>query len=185
MQYFKFICIGLALIVTIVFRQSSTDTAPVKTVTEEEQAVLSDETTEEIQVMEPVAETEKGLILEVLDGQTVKVLFSDKREEVIALANIRTPSFSQNEPYSTEAKAALQKVLYRDSVAEFEFSSPHRNEEGNRVAFVWRKDVFVNAYLLEQGLAEGVFDNETAYEVLLQEAEQIARDKQYYIWSQQ
>ena len=184
MQYFKFICIGLALIFTLVFRQSSTETAPLAEETSEDVAVLSEENTEEEVAVKPVNEVEKGLILDVIDGQTLKVLFSDKREDFITLANIRTPSLSQNEPFSIEAKAALQKVLYRDTVAEFEFSSPHRNEEGNRLAFVWRKDVFINAYLLEEGFAQLVLDEATAYETVLQEAEQIAKSNRQYIWSQ-
>ena len=134
-------------------------------------------------VSEPINEIEKGVILEVIDGQTVRVLFSGKREETIILADIQVPSLENKEPFSEEAKLTLQQILYRDAVADFEFGSPQRNEMGILIAYVWHDDVFINVHLVEQGLGKVVPNDKSAYQARLYEAQGIAKNDRKNIWS--
>ena len=99
----------------------------------------------------PIEKTGAAL---VIDGDT----FVDADGRKIRLLAIDTPE--RGEPYYEEAKDELERII-GDRRLRFEFGPESNDRYGRLLAFVFADDsIFVNARLLEEGLARAYFFEE-------------------------
>jgi micrococcal nuclease len=121
-------------------------------------------------------------LLEVIDGDTIRVSWSAGEDEV-RLIGIDTPE--SGEKFSAEATAALRE-LFRGTSVWLEMDEESRDQYGRLLAYVWYGDDqlrLANWELVRQGLATvyTVPPNERYMEKLLA-AEDEARADQIGVW---
>jgi micrococcal nuclease len=96
-------------------------------------------------------------VVEVVDGDTLRVRLEDGAVEVVRLRGIDAPeSRSPIRPvgcYGPEAAARLSRLAAPGASVELGVDAPDRDRFGRLVAYVWREDAML--MLNEQLLAEG------------------------------
>jgi len=117
----------------------------------------------------------------VIDGDT----FVDSDGRKVRLLAIDTPE--EGEPYCDSARDELRRLL-GDYPLRFEFGPESRDRYGRLLAFVFADDsIFVNARLLEEGLARTYFFEEnivtSPYASLLCQSQKAALKAGRRIWS--
>jgi micrococcal nuclease len=127
------------------------------------------------------APIEKTGLMKVIDGDT----FVDADGRKIRLLAIDTPE--KGEPYYGEAKDELKRII-GDRRLRFEFGAEANDRYGRLLAFVFADDsIFVNARLLEEGLARAYFFEEnmltSPYSERLCQSQKVALRAARGIWS--
>ena len=128
------------------------------------------------------APIEKTGSTRVIDGDT----FVDAEGRKIRLLAIDTPE--KGEPYYGEAKDELKRIIGGRRL-RFEFGPEANDRYGRLLAFVFADDsIFVNARLLEEGLARAYFFEEnmltSPYADRLCQSQKVALHAVRGIWSQ-
>lgn len=132
---------------------------------------------------------EKGILLEVIDGDTIKVEFSNKRIETVRMLLIDTPeSVKPNtpvQPFGKEAANFLRTLLIKGNVVEIEKGNPDRDNYNRLLAYVWLDGVNINKLLLEKGYARiaYVYPPNIKYLDDFRVAEKKAKGQRIGIWS--
>ena len=102
----------------------------------------------------------RGVIVTVLDGDTVVVDLGDQQEEV-RLIGIDTPETHHPtrpvECYGAEATARTEELLPEGSEVRVERDEEPRDQYGRLLAYVHRTDgLFVNLTLVQEGFADAM-----------------------------
>ena len=126
-------------------------------------------------------------VIEIVDGDTIKVRI-DGKEENVRLLLVDTPETKDpNEPvqpFGPEATEFAEKTLSGKEVY-LEFEGPERDKYDRLLAYLWIGDKIFNQMLLEEGLARVAYVYDppyTHYDAFLA-AEKEARDAKKGIWS--
>ena len=123
------------------------------------------------------AEAERGTVQQVFDGDTI--LLHDGRR--VRYLGINAPEYQ--EPFSLKAKRFNEKLVLGKEI-RLEFDEEQSDGHGRLLAYVYAGDQFVNARLVEGGLAHAFFiaPNRKHRELLLRlQAE--AKRKRLGMWS--
>ncbi len=116
-------------------------------------------------------------VASVIDGDT----FVTDSGEKVRLIGIDTPEV--DEPYYTEAKDYLSTRIEGKQVL-LEGDSSNRDTYGRLLRYIWLDGELVNRELVEKGLAlSRLYDPDTKYQHIFNEAQQRARNEQVGIWS--
>lgn len=125
------------------------------------------------------AETLRGVVVGVADGDTITLLTPDKRSIRIRLAEIDAPEL-HGQPFGGPAKAALSSLVYRRQVTANVITFDRYSRV---VALVEVAGVNVNAAMVRQGLAWAYVRYQTDGAYSLLEAQ--ARERRVGLWSAQ
>jgi micrococcal nuclease len=129
-----------------------------------------------------------AVVLEVIDGDTLKVEVNGKKETVRLLL-IDTPESVHPtkpvQPFGVEASHYVKKLLPKGTEVELELDVRERDKYGRLLAYVWVNGKMVNELLLEQGYARVayVFEPNTKYVDEFRAIQDEARKKELRIWS--
>lgn len=130
-----------------------------------------------------------GVVVHVVDGDTVDIAFGDT-EERVRLVGVDTPeSVARDRPvqcFGAEASSFLQTLLPAGTEVRVERDVEARDRYGRLLGYVYRRgdDLLVNLALVEHGYADAVSfgDNEALLGTLVA-AEVDARDAGRGLWS--
>ena len=128
------------------------------------------------------AESTRGRVVRVTDGDTLTVVTDAKRTIKVRLAGIDAPE--KHQPFGKAAKAALSDLAYGRDV---ELEGAKVDREGHLVAKIQREGLDVSLELVRMGLAwwspmranEQSFEDREAYAA----AEESAREAGRRLWS--
>lgn len=137
----------------------------------------------------PLDDAGRGVVAEVIDGDTVDVDVGATRERV-RLIGVDTPeTVARDRPvqcYGAEASTRTAELLPRGTPVRLERDAVGRDRYGRLLAYVWRADdgLLVNLVLVEEGFADAVSygDNEALHELFMA-AEAGARARGAGLWS--
>lgn len=125
-------------------------------------------------------DVKEATVIEVMDGDTIKVTI-DGKEEIVRLLLIDTPMTA--EPWGKEANDATKTNVLGKQVG-LEQDTQNRNEEGQLLAYVWQDNQLINASLLDNGYARvAAFPSNTKYTELFQSIQDQSHAKNIGIWS--
>ncbi len=133
----------------------------------------------------PVENVTLYKVTEVIDGDTVKVMF-DGKEEKIRLIGVDTPETKHPtkgvQPYGPEASAFTKEHLEGKDIM-LEFDVQERDRYGRLLAYVWFEDELFNANLVREGYAQvSTFPPNVKYEDTFIEAQKEAREAGKGLW---
>ena len=127
-------------------------------------------------------------VIEVVDGDTVKVNI-DGKEETVRLLLVDTPETKDpNEPvqpFGPEASQFAKETLPARKEVKLEYDGPERDKYDRLLAYLWVGDKIFNQMLLEKGLARVayVYDPPYTHYDAFVAAEKKAKDAKLGIWS--
>lgn len=101
------------------------------------------------QIKEKKPNTEKGKVIEVIDGDTIVVLLNGSKERV-RLIGIDTPEVGR--PYFEEATQKTAELILGKTV-RLEKDISERDKYGRLLRYVYLGNIFINAELVRQGYA--------------------------------
>jgi micrococcal nuclease len=131
---------------------------------------------------------EKAIVVDVVDGDTIKVNL-DGKEETVRLLLIDTPeSVKPNtpvQPFGKEASDFMKKTLIKSNVVQIEKGNPERDKYGRLLAYVWFDGENINKKLISKGYARVayVYPPNTKYLEEFRQEEKKAKEKKIGIWS--
>jgi micrococcal nuclease len=104
----------------------------------------------------PESIKEKGTVVAVYDGDTIKVRFDKGLERKVRLIGIDAPEVDDNQD-EKKLQALLAKrfafyYLYRKTV-ELTYESEREDRYGRLLAYVWTEDGLFNEFILREGFA--------------------------------
>jgi micrococcal nuclease len=129
-----------------------------------------------------------AIVLEVIDGDTIKVEVN-KKKETVRLLLIDTPESVHPtkpvQPFGLEASDYVKKLLPKGKEIELELDVRERDKYGRLLAYVWVDGKMLNEWLLAQGYARVayVFEPNTKYVDRFRTVQDEARKKKLRIWS--
>jgi len=146
---------------------------------------LSTQTSAPVQVSSASAECipanppQTGQVVEVLDGNTIRVLI-DKLVYVVRYTGVEAP---ENPVYAEVAKIANSGLVYGREIVMFSDVSD-KDSRGRLLRYVMQGDTFINQTLIQQGLGTA-FDlpPDSACAAVFSQAEQTASDAKLGIWT--
>ncbi|TQR15819.1 thermonuclease family protein [Psychrobacillus lasiicapitis] len=132
-------------------------------------------------------ETSPVEVIDVIDGDTIKVKYNGKVETIRYLL-IDTPELHHQtlgkQPYGEEAKSRNKQLLESGDVT-IEFDAGDRLDDYNRMlAYIYVDGVNVQETLLEEGLARVayVFPPNTKYIDVFEQAEERGKNEKLGVW---
>ena len=132
-------------------------------------------------------ETSPVEIIDVIDGDTIKVKYNGKVETIRYLL-IDTPELHHQtlgkQPYGEEAKSRNKQLLESGDVT-IEFDAGDRLDDYNRMlAYIYVDGISVQQTLLEEGLARVayVFPPNTTYIDVFEQAEERGKNEKLGVW---
>jgi micrococcal nuclease len=127
-----------------------------------------------------------GQVIEVLDGNTIRVNLGDRAETVRYIGiNAKATTLPTNPPTPIEAAEANRQLVARQQV-RLELDTQERDREGRLLAYVYVADKMVNAELLRRGSAEIMtIQPNVRHRDLFVTVEQEARDDKRGLWADQ
>ena len=140
-------------------------------------------------VTDEANESELYSIVNVVDGDTVKINI-DGNKETLRLIGMDTPeTVDPRKPvqcFGTEASNKAKELLSGQKIRiEQDPTQSERDIYGRLLAYIYREDgLFFNKYMIEQGYAhEYTYNIPYKYQVEFKVAEKSARDNQLGLWS--
>ena len=94
------------------------------------------------------AATHTGKVIAITDGDTIKILTSDKRQIKVRLANIDTPE--KRQPYGKKAKQILSYKIYGKQVKVEKITTDRYKR---MIGKVYLGDRYINAEMVADGYA--------------------------------
>jgi micrococcal nuclease len=127
-----------------------------------------------------------GQVIEVLDGNTIRVNLGDRAETVRYIGiNAKATTLPTPPPTPLEAAEANRQLVARQQV-RLELDTQERDREGRLLAYVYVADKMVNAELLRRGSAEIMtIQPNVRHRDLFVTVEQEARDDKRGLWADQ
>lgn len=121
----------------------------------------------------------QGRVVKIIDGDSLSLLASDKRQHTVRLYGIDTPEWDQ--PHGGKAKIALAELV---SNREVGIVMVETDTFGRVVGTVYLEDQDINLTMVQQGHAWW-FTRYAPYERHLAEAEETARERRAGLWAQE
>jgi micrococcal nuclease len=121
---------------------------------------------------------ERGYVTQVLDGDTIKL----KSGETVRYNGIDSPEL--NHLWAKEAKTKNSSLVLNKNIV-IEYDTERVDSYGRLLAYVWVDGQFVNAILIEEGLAKYARISkakELKYNLLFQNKERWAKERHNGIW---
>lgn len=116
-----------------------------------------------------------GLVVKVIDGDTIRVLLDGKEEKVRYLGIDAPESTTTQELFGKEA-TKFNAQLVRNQIVELYRDVSETDRYGRLLRYVVTSSVFVNLKLIEEGYATAVtYPPDVACAVIFQQAERTAR----------
>lgn len=141
------------------------------------------------QTVQEKEQREQVDLLQVIDGDTIKIVYKGK-EQKARLLLIDTPeSFTtktgKSQPYGKEASDYLETHLQGKKISiEFENTQDEVDQYGRLLVYVFADNQLIQEQLLVEGYARIGYENkEEVYYERLQQAEEKAKDAKINIWS--
>jgi micrococcal nuclease len=127
----------------------------------------------------------EGLVVRVVDGDTIHVQLSDRLEKVRYIG-VNTPELRHPqrgvEPGSYEAHAVNRRLVEGKRV-RLELDVQPRDRHGRLLAYVWTGDTMVNAELLRLGYAQVMtVPPNVRHQALFLKLQRAARDSHRGLW---
>jgi micrococcal nuclease len=127
----------------------------------------------------------EGLVVRVVDGDTIHVQLSDRLEKVRYIG-VNTPELRHpqrgGEPGSHEAHAVNRRLVEGKRV-RLELDVQPRDRHGRLLAYVWTGDTMVNAELLRLGYAQVMtVPPNVRHQSLFLKLQRAARDSHRGLW---
>lgn len=127
----------------------------------------------------PANPPQTGQVVEVLDGNTIRVLI-DKLVYVVRYIGVDAPA---NPVYAEAAKIANSGLVYGREIVMFSDISD-KDSRGRFLRYVMQGDTFVNQALIQQGLGTALdLPPDSACAAVFAQAEQTASDAKLGIWT--
>lgn len=134
---------------------------------------------------------EEVRLVEVVDGDTIVVLWRGQKEKVRLLL-IDTPEMNYApfgatpDPFARDAKHYIYDELILANKIELELDQPLRDHHGRILAHIWiNTHRLLNEELLRQGYARYAYDfAKHKHKARYRQAEQLAKKEKLRIWSQ-
>ncbi|MFN3384587.1 MAG: thermonuclease family protein [Archaeoglobaceae archaeon] len=120
---------------------------------------------------------ERALVVEVIDGDTVKL----ENGELVRLLGINAPEKGQR--FYEEAKNRLEDLVKGKEVL-MEKDVRDRDKYGRLLRYVYVNGTFVNVLMVKEGLAYAYIVEKLQYEDELRKAEEEAKSLKLGIWSE-
>ncbi|MFZ4453798.1 thermonuclease family protein [Salibacterium aidingense] len=130
-------------------------------------------------------------ILEVVDGDTIKVDMEKGGRETIRLLLVDTPETVHPDkpvqPYGAEASAFAKEYLPENKNVTIEIDTSIRDDYDRFLAYIWVDGEMFNEKVIEEGLARVAYiiEPNTRYVDRLQQTEEKAREENRGIWSEE
>ncbi|WP_409290346.1 thermonuclease family protein [Peribacillus sp. SCS-37] len=129
----------------------------------------------------------KGMVVNVVDGDTIDVKLTNGKNERVRLILVDTPETKhpklEVQPFGKEASQYTAASLMAREVL-LELDAEERDQYGRLLAYVWQGDVLFNEILIREGLARtAVYPPNTKYVDQFRKAESDARKASKGIWS--
>lgn len=122
-----------------------------------------------------------ALVVEVIDGDTIRVQFADGRVEKVRYIGINAPEL--NRPGGKEAKLVNERLVGGKTVTLVKDVSD-RDRYGRLLRYVYVDSVFVNAELVRLGYAQAAtYPPDVKYSDYFVQLEREAREKGAGLWS--
>lgn len=206
LEKLRYILLGLILLLTFIFRESTPnatsnepvvdDETPVEVgTTNTEQSLENSEAIDSNNDPVPTSNIfdeqvvkEKAVVLQVIDGDTVKVQFSGNRIETIRMLLIDTPESVKEgtpaQPYTRQASQRAKELMIKDTVVEVEVGEEQYDSYGRLLAHIWVDEQNINLQLVAEGFARVAYvaSPNTQYVEAFYEAQELAKSKQLNIW---
>ncbi|MCX8061869.1 MAG: thermonuclease family protein [Anaerolineales bacterium] len=116
-----------------------------------------------------------GLVIKVVDGDTIRVLLDGKEEKVRYIGIDAPESTTSQEPFGREA-TKFNAQLVRDQIVELYRDVSETDRYGRLLRYVVANSVFVNLKVVEEGYATAVtYPPDVACAAIFQQAERTAR----------
>lgn len=138
----------------------------------------------------PVTETPPGVaatLLQVIDGDTIRVRMADGREEKVRYIGIDAPEVAHADApgeYLGDEATAHNALLLASGPLRVETDVDERDDFGRLLAYVWAGEVFVNERMVRDGYARAHnYPPNLALQDRLWEAQDEAREAGIGIWS--
>lgn len=118
---------------------------------------------------------EPAFVTRIIDGDTVEINTTEK----IRLLGINTPE--KGKPFSGEAKNFLIKEIENKSV-ELLRDKEDTDRYGRKLRYIFYNNQFINAEIIQEGLATTFMLDELKYKDKLTNAEKFARENEMNLW---
>jgi len=133
----------------------------------------------------PESIKEKGTVVAVYDGDTIKVRFDKGHERKVRLIGIDAPEVDDNQN-EKKLQALLAKrfafyYLYRKTV-ELTYESEREDRYGRLLAYVWTEDGLFNEFILREGFARIFWAFSYALKGRFVQAQRTAQEQERGFW---
>lgn len=132
--------------------------------------------------------SDTATVVSVVDGDTIKVRFSDGKVETVRLLLVDTPETKHPsqpvQPCGPEAAEFTKRMLTAGTTVKLEYDKDKRDKYGRLLAYVYVNGKSVNEALLSAGLAKVVvYQPNNKYESKYRDIEAKAKQAKKGIWS--
>ncbi len=131
---------------------------------------------------------EEYTVVDVVDGDTIKVQQSNKEVTTVRLIGIDTPETSHpSKPVQCFGKEATEKLtaMVLNKTVTLEKDSSEVDRYGRQLRYVYFDGAFVNEKMVREGYAlESAFEPDTKYKDLFKAAEDYAMENKEGLWSE-
>ncbi|WP_409295459.1 thermonuclease family protein [Peribacillus sp. SCS-26] len=129
----------------------------------------------------------KGMVVNVVDGDTIDVKLTNGKNERVRFILVDTPETKHPrlgvQPFGKEASQYTTASLMAREVL-LELDAEERDQYGRLLAYVWQGDVLFNEILIREGFARtAVYPPNTKYVDQFRKVENDARQSKKGIWS--
>lgn len=132
-------------------------------------------------------ETNDYVVVDVVDGDTIKVKLEGEGVKTVRLIGIDTPETSHpSKPVQCFGKEATEqlKALLLNKTVVLEKDSSEVDRYGRQLRYVYLDGDFINEKMVREGYAlESAFEPDTKYRDLFEEAEEYAMENKRGLWS--
>ena len=129
---------------------------------------------------------ERGRVIAVYDGDTVKVRFQDKQEYTVRLIGVNAPEMgAESEERKFRAEMSKRFVFYYlyDKKIRLSYEREPVDQYGRVLAFIWTEEQgLFNEFIISEGYASALLTFPFSYSEGFKEAERTARTNEKGTW---
>lgn len=178
--YFLLIISILVLVIALTGRGGKEERPDVPSIDQQETPVSQPQRVQE-ETPPQAQEGEYATVIEVVDGDTIKVRFPDGRMEALRYIGINAPEMGQ--PYASEARAFNASLISGKEV-RLERDVSERDKYGRLLRYVYVGSLFVNAELVAKGYANAAtYPPDVKYADYFVSLEAQARNNSLGLWA--
>ena len=155
---------------------TTAETISVETTTQVEET----ETTTAVEITETEEEFKEVICTRVIDGDTIEIKDDTGKTFKVRYIGIDTPENGDN--YFEEAKEANEKLVLNETIKMYKDVS-ETDKYGRLLRYIYIGDIFVNAYLVENGFAmASTYPPDVKYSDYFAELQNAAQSKGLGFW---